>query len=115
MEKTLEPLDDTYSPQDGLNSCETHHSSSSPDGGYRFTPAILRPKRHEGETRQTLHAKRGEVRLDMKYYIRTYHDGQQIIGGGVWKAETNKAVRIDVSISELSICNLAPGLDIISS
>jgi hypothetical protein len=51
----------------------------------------------------------------MKYYIRTYHDGPQIVGGGVWKAETNQATRIDVSKSDLNICNLAPALDIISS
>jgi hypothetical protein len=53
--------------------------------------------------------------LTTKYYIRTYHDGLQTVGGGVWEVETTKAVRIDVSVSDLSICNLHPGLDIISS
>ena len=51
----------------------------------------------------------------MKYYIRTYHDGLNVVGGGVWKVEANSATRIDVSVSDLSICNATAGLDIISS
>jgi hypothetical protein len=51
----------------------------------------------------------------MEYYIQTFHDGLQMLGAGVWKVETNKAVRIDVSISDLSVFNVTPGLDMISS